>query len=35
MESYIVQLYFSVAFDRVSHRASGLVLKLKYIGEIY
>ena len=29
MESYIVQLDFSAAFDRVSH--SGLSLKLKYI----
>ena len=30
MESYIVQLDFSAAFDRVSH--SGLLFKLKYIG---
>ena len=30
MESYIVQLDFSTAFDRVSH--SGLLLKLKSIG---
>ena len=29
MESYIVQLDFSAAFDRVSH--SGLSFKLKYI----
>ena len=29
MESYIVQLDFSAAFDRVSH--SGLLFKLKYI----
>ena len=30
MESYIVQLDFSAAFDRVSH--SGLLFKLKSIG---
>ena len=30
MESYIVELDFSSAFDRVSH--SGLLLKLKFIG---
>ena len=30
MESYIVQLNFSAAFDRVSH--SGLTFKLKPIG---
>ena len=30
MESYIVQLDFSPAFDRVSH--SGLLFKLKSIG---
>ena len=30
MESYIFQLYFGAAFDRVSH--SGLLFKLKYIG---
>ena len=30
MESYVVQLDFSVAFDRVSH--SGLLFKLKSIG---
>ena len=30
MESHIVQLYFSAAFDRVSH--SGLLFKLKSIG---
>ena len=30
MESYIVQLDFSAAFDRVSH--SGLLFKLKTIG---
>ena len=30
IEYYIVQLYFSAAFDRVSH--SGLLLKLKSIG---
>ena len=30
MESFIVQLDFSEAFDRVSH--SGLLLKLKSIG---
>ena len=30
MESYIVQLYFSAAFDRVSH--SGLLFKFKSIG---
>ena len=30
MESYIVQLDFSAAFDRVSH--IGLVFKLKSIG---
>ena len=30
MESYIVQLNFSAAFDRVSH--SGLSFKLKFIG---
>ena len=30
MESYIVQLDFRAAFDRVSH--SGLLFKLKYIG---
>ena len=30
MESYIVQLNFSIAFDRVSH--SGLIFKLKSIG---
>ena len=30
MESYIVQLDFSVAIDRVSH--SGLLFKLKSIG---
>ena len=30
MESYIVQLHFSAAFDRVSHR--GLLFKLKSIG---
>ena len=30
MESYIVQLDFSAAFDRMSH--SGLLFKLKFIG---
>ena len=30
MESYIIQLYFSVTFERVSH--SGLLFKLKSIG---
>ena len=30
MESYIVQLDFRAAYDRVSH--SGLLFKLKYIG---
>ena len=30
MESYVVQLDFSAAFDRLSH--SGLLFKLKYIG---
>ena len=30
MKSYIVQLEFSAAFDRVSH--SGLLIKLKSIG---
>ena len=30
MESYIVELHFSAAFDRVSQ--SGLVFKLKSIG---
>ena len=30
MESYIVQLYFSAAFDRVGH--SGLLFKFKFIG---
>ena len=33
METYIVQLYFSASFDRVSH--SGLLFKLKSIGVGY